>query len=640
MIPQNTIQEIFDTLKIEDVIGDFLPLKKRGVNFIGLCPFHNEKTPSFTVSPSKGIYKCFGCGVAGNGVKFLMEHEHYSYVESIKYLANKYHIEIEEAAPTEEELAYKNVQDSLFIVTSFAQTYFSTTLLDNEEGKTIGLAYLKERGFREDVIKKFQLGYCLTSTNGFVNYALEKGHQLELLKKCGLVTSKGNENKDFFSGRILFPVHNLSGKIIAFGGRTLKNNERSPKYINSPETDIYHKSKVLYGLFFSRNAIIREDSCYLVEGYTDVLSLHQANIENVIASSGTSLTDDQIRLIKRYTQNIVILYDGDEAGIKAALRGMEIILQQGLNVRIVLLPDKDDPDSFIRKKGTDGFKEFISKNGRDFVLFKTSLLLKESENDPVKKAHLIKEIVTTIAKIPDPIKRSLYIKECSDLFKVKEQILITETNKISRKELQKGMTISRSEAETLERLNQPSTNDDNKEIESLFQNDAKELHEKDIVRILLEHGDKEISENVSVASFILKEIEHIDFSNEKYRKILEEYSDRSEDETPQKKHFIQHQDQEISTAVVEILSSQYELSDNWDKMHNIVVSDSESNFREHVKSSISRFKLKKVLKMISENEIKMKEDGNEETIQKLQKVHSELLGWKQELCKELGTVII
>ncbi|MFK7947196.1 MAG: DNA primase [Saprospiraceae bacterium] len=426
MITQKTIGEIFETAKVEEVVGDFINLRRRGVNMIGLCPFHNEKTPSFTVSPNKGIYKCFGCGKGGNSVNFVMDHEQFSYPEALRYLAKKYGIKIEEKQLTPEQDVERQRQDSLFIINDFAVNYYHNNLMNSDIGKSVGLSYFKQRGFREETIKKFQLGFAFEKTDHLTLTMVNKGYNLELLKTVGLTSKYG---RDFFRNRVQFPIHNLSGKVIGFGGRILVNDKKQPKYLNSPETEIYNKSRVLYGIYFAKKAIRQEDNCFLVEGYTDVISLNQAGIENVVSSSGTSLTIGQIQLIKRNTPNITILYDGDAAGIKAALRGLDLVLEQDMNVRVVLLPEGEDPDSFVQSVGTERFKEYIKKKSADFILFKTNLLLEETANDPIKRATLIKDIVGSIARIPDPIKRSVYVRECSGLMEINEQILVDEANK-------------------------------------------------------------------------------------------------------------------------------------------------------------------------------------------------------------------
>src|SRR5258705_9219898 len=389
MISQNTIQQILGRLDIIDVIGGFVKLKKRGTNHLGLCPFHNEKTPSFTVSPSKEIYKCFGCGRSGNTISFLMEHEKYSYVDALKWLANKYGIEVEETFQTNEQKQQQLSADSLYIINSFAQQFFSTVLFDTEEGQDIGLSYLKERGFREDVIKKFQLGYSPEQRDAFTKEAIAKQYSPDLLIKTGLVVSRNDQLMDNYRGRVIFPVHSQSGKILGFGARVLKTNDKAPKYINTPENEIYVKSKILYGSYFARQAIDKADECLLVEGYTDVISLYQAGIENVVASGGTSLTPDQLRLIKKYTNNLTIVYDGDSAGIKAALRGLDLALEESLNVKLVLIPDNEDPDSYVRKLGAAAFRDFVAANKKDFILFQLEVALKDAAGDSNKKAGVV-----------------------------------------------------------------------------------------------------------------------------------------------------------------------------------------------------------------------------------------------------------
>ncbi|MBM3437254.1 MAG: DNA primase, partial [Bacteroidetes bacterium] len=433
MITRDTVQTILETARIEEVVGDFVNLRKRGVNLLGLCPFHNEKTPSFTVSPVKGIYKCFGCGKAGNSVNFVMEHEHYTYPEALRFLAKKYNIEIEEAEQTPEQIQEINEKESLYAVTAFAQKFFTEQLLQTEEGKSVGLTYFKDRDFRVNTIELFQLGYSPDAWEAFTKTALKNGFNMGYLTRSGLTIEKDGKHFDRFSARVIFPIHNLSGRVIGFGGRILKKDDKKAKYINSPESDIYNKSQVLYGIYFARNSIIKKNNCLLVEGYTDMISLFQAGFENVVASSGTSLTTDQIRLIKRYTPNITILYDGDEAGLKASFRGIDMILEQGMNVKIVVFPEGDDPDSFVRNHRTIEVEEFLAAEANDFIRFKTNILLREAQGDPIKKAELIKDIVQSISQIPDQIIRSVYVKECSVMMEMAEQTLMNEMNKLLRK---------------------------------------------------------------------------------------------------------------------------------------------------------------------------------------------------------------
>ena len=497
MIKPETIQTIFETARIEEVVGDFVNLKKRGVNYIGLCPFHNEKTPSFTVSPAKGIFKCFGCGKAGNAVGFVMEHEHYSYPEALKYLAKKYGIEIKEEELSPEQKQHMDEHESMFALNTFISNYFQNTLFETEEGKSIGLSYFKERDFLESTIKKFQLGYAPDEWENYSKHALANGYKKDILIKTGLSIDKGDRLIDRFKGRVMFPIHNLTGKVIGFGGRVLSTQKAAAKYMNSPESDIYNKSKSLYGIYFARNEIVKQDNCYLVEGYTDVISLHQAGVTNVVASSGTSLTVEQIKLIKRFTNNITILYDGDPAGIKASFRGIDLILDQGMNVKIVLFPEGEDPDSYARSHSTTEVEEFIQQEASDFISFKTRLLLDETKGDPTAKAMLIKEIVQTISHIPDGIIRTVYIKECSTVMDIPEQTLMNELNKLIRNKYHSRHQQNRppSEAERTSSV-VPKQKD-------TLQPDPFDIshHESQLMRLLLLYGNK----NMKVTEFILDE---------------------------------------------------------------------------------------------------------------------------------------
>lgn len=628
MISKETIDRIFDTARIEEIVGDFVQLKKRGVNFIGLCPFHNEKTPSFNVSPVRNIYKCFGCGKGGNAVNFIMEHEHYTYPEALRYLAAKYSIEIEETVPDPHELVMRDERESLFIINTFAQKYFTENLFENEEGKSIGLSYFKERGFTEEIIKTFQLGYSLNNWSAFSETAINSGYQAEYLLKTGLSISKKKEEGestgksdekllDRFRGRVMFPIHNLSGRIIAFGGRTLKKDDKTAKYVNSPESEIYHKSKSLYGIYFAKKSIVQRDNCYLVEGYTDVISLHQSGIENVVASSGTSLTVEQIRLIGRYTKNVTVLYDGDAAGIKASLRGIDLILEEGLNVKVVLFTDGDDPDSYRRKHGSSKLVDFIRENAKDFVVFKTGILLQEVANDPVRKAGLIREVVETIAKIPDPITRSVYIKQSSAMMDVSEQLLIAEMNKMRRAQLSKS--VPPNDAEEL----LPETILSHKK-ETVFSDGDDQ--EKYIIKLLLNYGNidlhfpeiidapdqlsgkKEVIAVVKVSKYIVTEITHDDvvFDNKLYNNFLETYTRHADNnEIIDLQIFHNSQDPEISALSVDLLSKKYLLSENWEQMHKIIVQEEGDNIQEDVEKAILYLKQKKVLKMIEDNRTKI-----------------------------------
>ena len=436
MIDQATIDRILDAAQIVDVVSEFVTLRKRGVNYIGLCPFHNEKTPSFSVSPSKGLCKCFSCGKGGNVVHFIMEHEQLTYYEALKWLAKKYNIEIKERELTAEEKQSQNLRESLFVVNQFAASYFQETLYNHIDGQRIAMTYFRQRGFRDDTIKKFQLGYCIDNGHDFADTAIKKGYKEEFLVKTGLCYKKDNGTlRDRFWGRVIFPVHTISGKVVAFGGRVLNAATKNVqmKYVNSPESEIYHKSRELYGIYFAKQAIVRQDRCFLVEGYTDVISMHQSGVENVVSSSGTALTYEQIRLIHRFTNNITVLYDGDGAGIKASIRGIDMLLEEGLNIKVCLLPDGDDPDSFARKHNATDFQAYINDNEVDFIRFKTNLLMEEAGKDPIKRAELITSIVRSISVIPDAIVRSVYIRECSQLLKMEEKILVDATAKLIEK---------------------------------------------------------------------------------------------------------------------------------------------------------------------------------------------------------------
>lgn len=617
MIKPETIQEIFETAKVEDLVGDFVSLRKRGVNFIGLCPFHNEKTPSFTVSPAKGIFKCFGCGKGGNAVNFIMEHEHYSYPEALKFVAKKYNIEIEEEEQSPEQLERLGAMESLFHVSTFAQKYFTNSIQNTEEGKAIGLSYLKERGFSSEIIEKFQIGYCPDSFDGFSDHALKNGYKREHLIKSGLSIKGDNKIYDRFKARVIFPIHNLTGKVIGFGGRILSSEKSKAKYVNSPDSDIYNKSKVLYGIFYARTAILKNDRCYLVEGYTDVIALHQVGIENVVASSGTSLTTDQIKLIKRFTPNITILYDGDAAGIKASFRGIDMILEEGLNVKILPFPEGEDPDSFVRNKPIDEVEKFIENNTDDFIAFKTNLLISEAKKDPVKKASLIKEIVQSIALIPDEIFRSVYVKECSSIMEIPEQTLMNELNNALRKKFKDRLKFQPTEAEF-----ELPKQEVEKQIE--FDLNATQNQESELVRLLLLYGDEEIifediDENkqkievpIKVAEFIIHDLksDEIPFQDKIFQKVFDEYAQALEAGIVlTADHFMQHPEDNMSQLVIDLTVSPYELSNNWLKKR-IPVKVESDNMKKLVSSSVLSFKSKKVDQMILDKQREMNETDN------------------------------
>lgn len=661
MISREDIQNIIETARIEEVIGDYVTLKKRGVNMLGLCPFHNEKTPSFTVSPSKGIYKCFGCGKAGNSVNFLMEHEHYTYPEALRHLAKKYFIEIEEIKESPEEQIAQSEKESLYNVLAFAQKYFTECLLNTEEGKAIGLTYFKHREFTETIIEKFQLGYCTEEWDGFTKAALENGYKQEYLVSTGLTISKENQKYDRFRGRVMFPIHNVSGRVIGFGGRTLSSDKTKPKYVNSPESEIYHKSNVLYGIFFAKNSIISHDSCCLVEGYTDVISLHMSGVENVVASSGTSLTTEQIKLIRRYTPNITILYDGDAAGIKASFRGIDMILEEGMNVKIVLFPDGEDPDSYARKHRPAEVRDFIHMNSADFITFKTNLLVSETANDPVKKANLIKEIVGSVSIIPDAITRSVYTRECSSLMKIPEQTLINEMNKIRRKKvMQKSEKIADEQeipepteytAEPQIEVDDTNTEWQEKELVKFMLNygrcnvtveESIETEEKSTITGKTEKTVEVIKKEIPLARLIILDLQrdNIDFQNPLMQTIVNEYTAMIEKgEIPDAQYFVHNQKPEISAAAIEILLNPHELSENWKIRHKISVKTEDLDLYSSAISYIYSLKLKKVDKMVYENMEMIKNTTSEENQNILLQKHNRLMKSKKEFADKLSRIV-
>ncbi|MBE0651605.1 MAG: DNA primase [Bacteroidales bacterium] len=646
MIKQDTIQTILEVARIEDVVGDFVNLRKRGVNLIGLCPFHNEKTPSFTVSPAKGIYKCFGCGKAGNSVGFIMEHEHYSYPEALKYLAKKYTIDIDEEQLTAEEQDQMDSRESMFALNSFVSGYFQDYLLDHEEGKSVGLSYLKERDFLESTIKKFQLGFA-PSRDLYSDYALKNGYKKDLLLKTGLSIDKGDRLVDRFRGRVIFPIHNLTGRIIGFGGRVLTSEKTVAKYLNSPESDIYNKSKSLYGIFFARNEILKKDNCYLVEGYTDVISLHQAGIENVVASSGTSLTADQIKIIKRFTPNITILYDGDTAGIKASFRGIDMILEQGMNVKIVLFPDGEDPDSFARSHTSSELESFVEKEAMDFISFKTRLLMDETQGDPVARATLIKEIVQTISQIPDAIIRTVYIKECSAVMDLPEQTLMNALNKLLRDKFRK-QNFQKTDEE-------PIIIEETYESERQTELDPFDISEQEneIIRLLLLYGPEkikvtetvedemgemvDIEQEVGVAEFILESLDYdnVVFENKTYNRIIKEIKDKiSTGDIPDESYFVRHPEKEISTSVIDLIAEPYELSHNWVR-HKIYVKKEDDDLHQTLVTTLNTFRIKLITRTRRDITNRLKDATDEGEISVLMQQFYELKKVAREIDQEL-----
>lgn len=650
VITQKSVQEILDTVKVEEVIQDFVNLRRRGVNLIGLCPFHNEKTPSFNVSPSKNIFKCFGCGKGGDAVQFLIEHEHFTFAEALLYIAKKYNIEVEETVVSQEAMAEKQHFESLYIVNQFAADFYQEQLFETDRGKSIGKSYFKERGFRDETIRHFGLGFAPNQSDALTTKAVGMGYNVEFLRSVGLTTQY---DRDFFRDRVIFPIHNLSGKIIAFAGRILVKDVKAPKYINSPETEIYNKSKTLYGAFFAKRAIRQEDECILVEGYTDVISLHQSGIENVVASSGTSLTVEQARLIRRYTPNVKILYDGDFAGIKAALRGVDILLEQDLNVRIVLLPDGEDPDSYLQQAGVEAFKTYISQTAQDFIAFKADLLMKEAGNDPVKKAHVIKDIIGSIAKIPDPIKRMVYVRECSRIAQVSEQVLVNEMNKLVMQQVNKAVAEKGMPPPTPGELEAAGITQrepvDTKPPETFTAGD--EFQEKDIVRILVVGGSEWLdeAEQVSVAQYIVSNIEEVldHFDNALYGRIAREVWALVVAKKPvTQQFFLQHEDPDIKNFALSALTSPYEYSENWEKKWDIHLrwqKSPETNFEDDSRQALVRFKMRKIEKVLTENRQKIKElsdAGEHEQVLAYMKVLQKLLVMRSELAAQTGAVVL
>ncbi|MEO5942312.1 MAG: DNA primase [Ferruginibacter sp.] len=645
MISQETIQQILSRIDIIEIVGSFVKLKKRGANYLGLCPFHNEKSPSFTVSPTKEIYKCFGCGRSGNTIGFLMDLEKYSYVEALRWLANKYNVEIAETEVSPEVKLVRQAADSLYIINSFAQQFFSNALFNTEVGTDIALSYLKQRGFREDIIKKFQLGYNPAARDEFAKAALAAQYNTEYLHKSGLVVVRDDRPADNYRGRIIFPIHNQSGKILGFGARVIKANDKAPKYINTPENEIYVKSRVLYGSYFARMAIDKADECLLVEGYTDVVSLHQAGVENVVASGGTSLTPDQLRLIKKYTNNLTIIYDGDNAGIKAALRGLDLALEEGLNVKLVLIPDKEDPDSYVNKVGVEAFTEFVKKNKKDFILFQLEVSLADAGNDSAKKSAIVNQVAETISKInktEEFTRRQDYIKQVSEILKIGEDGLNALVNKFIRDKVTKDENrVQRNTASETE--NVPTDgNREEEELQNLFNRD--EMNERALIRSLLEFGNNEWDEKQTVADYLFAQISENELDkmmdNKAILNIYEIYKTwYFEGLKPTAKTFLYHEDRGINTLVISIMDVNTDISPNWKEHFEGHIPTREELFKEEVISTLNYLKLRKIKKMIEENQRELEHAITlEEQLLYLQ-THQHLKKMEIELTRQIGTVI-
>ena len=661
MIPKNTVDIIIETAHVEEVVGEFITLKKRGANLLGLCPFHGEKTPSFTVSSVKGIYKCFGCGKAGNSVNFVMDHLKLTYPEALKWLAKKYNIEVIEREITPAERELQTERESMIIVMQYAQRYFSETMLQIDEGKSIGLGYFKERDLKDDIISKFQLGYSLEEKNSFTNTAIKNGYSPKYLAKTGMsILSnryvegneiKGNDLFDRYAGRVMFPIHDDGGRVVAFGGRTLTKDKKIAKYINSPETEIYNKSKILYGLWLGKKTIQEKDTCFLVEGYMDVIAMHQAGIENVVASSGTSLTVDQIKSIHRFTKNIVVLYDGDEAGQKASSRAIPLLLEEGMNVKLLQFPDNDDPDSFSRKVTIQEFHDYIETNVTDFLYFKTKKLKEQTKNDPIKLAGVIKDIVENIAIIPDNIIRSIYIKECSNIMEIEESILQLEVNKIRRKvsPKQKKEDSALDENSQTEILNQTNFQETNENTILKFDSEEKEL-----LRIMLLHGnilvkidtetENEVAADdleITISEFILYELwrDQISFENPIHQVILDEYIlELSHDRIPTIQYFSMSQNPIISSFVINNIINNYELSNKWETL-GVYISEEINDIKKSTENLLFSLKEKKINSFINQKQDLLKLTSPEETENIIKEI-IQLIELKKRVNKLLGRIVI
>ena len=648
MIDQATIDRINDAARIEDVVGDYVTLKRRGVNLIGLCPFHNEKTPSFNVSPAKGIFKCFGCGKGGNAVHFIMEIEQLNYYEALKFLARKYHIEVHEKELTPEEVAARNERESLFLVNEYAQKYFTDTLWRHVDGKAVGMSYFHERGFRDDIIRKFQLGYSLDQRDAFTRAALKAGYNKDYLVKTGLTMEYDDGRlNDRFRGRVMFPVHSLSGKVVAFGGRVLRKSDKMAKYVNSPESDIYHKSNELYGIYFAKQAIVREDRCYLVEGYTDVISMHQCGIENVVASSGTSLTGGQIRLIHRFTNNVTVLYDGDAAGIKASIRGIDLLLEEGMNIQVLLLPDGDDPDSFAKSHNASDFIAFIKENSTDFIRFKTKLLMEDAGNDPIKRAGLVTDIVRSIAIIPDQIIRAEYVRECSNLLNVGEQTLYYEINKIKGREREKRFAEQHRQGTSAPAPVPPET-----PLPTMQEVAAGrfEQEERNLLQVLIKYGhlplfkDEEAQRDKTVAEYIVEELDcdGLVLENPLHRQMLDECRQHlGEAGFQAERHFLNHPDGRISRLAADLIADKYVLS----RVHtrSRALPTDEERLLELVPRLVLELKNSVVLDHIKQKLLEMKAAGEAKDYARIDILMEEIKQLdevKKQLAKALGERII
>lgn len=634
MIARQSIDAVINAAAIDEVIGDYIALKKRGANLLGRCPFHDEKTPSFTVSPAKGIYKCFGCGKAGNAVSFLMEHDHLTFTEAIRRLALKYQIVLDEdnAQSSEEYNEAQKNRDSLLVVLEFAKNYFKHQLT-SEEGIVAGDSYFRERGYTQQTIDEFELGYSPQGWESLVNEATKNQFNLEYFVKAGLI--KKNEERgtyfDLFRQRVIFPIHDLTGKVIAFGGRQLVKDDKSPKYLNSPETDVYHKSNVLYGMFQSKKAIKALNNCYLVEGYTDVITLHQAGVKNVVASSGTSLTEGQIKLIKRFTENVTVLYDGDAAGIKASLRGIDLLLAQGLNVRTVSFPEGEDPDSYCKQLGAEAFAAYLKEKNKDFILFKIDLLMQGVENDPIRKTEVVKNLLVSIAQIPDALKRAAYARECSKLVDTDERLLLVEINKLRKQNSDHYTPASLSE-EIRDILQT--------ELPKSIEYEAGEEQELGLVRLLIQNGSRKFTEEATVADFIFKELqedEALTINHTLYARIISDVQTQMADfATIEEHYFTNHQDSDIRKLAADVLTEQHELSPFWSENGFNIPTEKENYIRD-LQSVFLHLKQRKINQLIKNNLEEFSSVTHDYEKEHHMQYHLLLTGVRNEISKIIGT---
>ncbi len=660
MIDQETIQRIMDAARIEEVIGDFVSLKKRGANHIGCCPFHNEKTPSFYVSPSKGIFKCFGCGEAGDVVKFLMKHEHYTYPEALRWLAQKYNIEIHEEEQTEEQKERQNERDALFHVSEFAQKYFADLLYNDEMGRAVGLSYFHSRGLSDEVIKNFGLGYCLDEWSNFTDHARKNGYSDAVLEKTGLTIFKEESKKayDRFRGRVMFPIYSISGRVLGFSGRVLSSEKQAAKYVNSPDSDIYNKSRILYGLYQARSAISKTNKCYLVEGNIDVISMHQSGVENTVASCGTSLTTEQIRLIKRYTPNVTVLYDGDSAGIKAALRAVNLLFAEGMHVRCVLFPDGEDPDSYAQKYGSSALQDYLATHEDNFVIFKTRVLLDGVKNDPIRKAELVKETIDTIALVPDLIERTEYIAQCAHLLDVPEEALASELAKALNRNRLKSYEEEKKEQTPQNTQNTPIT-PDTPTIPEPTPNPPSKLSlpvdpaERHLIQLLLNHGNQTLSQTFTaddgtsqeytytVAQAIVSELQtdELSFTDPLCQRIFDYFVNAlAQDQVPDASYFITVDDEALRSFAISLMLDTFRISDTW-RQKQVFVPTLEDNIQTDLSETILSFKLKCVADRIADNALRFREVKDDEQMMLLLAEKKQLIDLRRQIGQALHRVI-